>query len=415
MIKLFKNPSQIVSVDTEGKNIKRGLDANDLIIMENHSVVVENETLKDFIPNSKISSLHFDEEIDISDKIILPGLVECHTHTAFTGSRANEFRLKLQGKSYEEIAETGGGINATVKAVRNASFEELLQTIRPRIDYFISQGITTLEIKSGYGLSYYDEIKLLQVIKKINSVYKINIVATFLGAHTYPPEYKNDHVKYIKVIKNELLPFISENKLANFCDAFCEKTAFSAEEIDDIFNTAEKYGLKLRLHTEQFNNIGGLQTALKHNALSVDHLEVLNDNEIIKLSKSNTVAVLLPGVSFFLDYGYAPARKLIDNNAIIALATDYNPGSSHIANLTFIMSLAAIKMDMTIEETISAVTINAANALNMQDSIGSLEIGKKADMAIFKTSEYLDIVYSVGKNLNCMTVKNGEIIYNNLN
>ncbi|GBD91891.1 imidazolonepropionase [bacterium BMS3Abin04] len=414
MIKLFKNASQIVSVDTEGKNVKRGLDANNLTTIENHSIVIENEILKDFIPNSKIFSLNFDEEIDIADKIILPGLVECHTHTAFTGSRANEFRMKLKGKSYEEIAEAGGGINATVKAVRNASFEELLKTIRPRIDYFISQGITTLEIKSGYGLSYYDEIKLLQVIKKLNSIYKINIVATFLGAHTYPPEYKNDHVKYINIIKNELLPFISKNKLANFCDAFCEKTAFSAEEIDDIFTSAERNGLKLRLHTEQFNNIGGLQTALKHEALSVDHLEVLNNDEIIKLSKSNTVAVLLPGVSFFLNYGYAPARKLIDNNAIIALATDYNPGSSHIANLTFIMSLAAIKMNMTIEETISAVTINAANALGMQNSIGSLEIGKKADMAIFNTSEYSDIVYSVEKNLNCMTVKNGEIIYNNL-
>ncbi len=414
MIKLFKNASQIVSVDTEGKNVKRGLDANNLTTIENHSIVIENEILKDFIPNSKIFSLNFDEEIDIADKIILPGLVECHTHTAFTGSRANEFRMKLKGKSYEEIAEAGGGINATVKAVRNASFEELLKTIRPRIDYFISQGITTLEIKSGYGLSYYDEIKLLQVIKKLNSIYKINIVATFLGAHTYPPEYKNDHVKYINIIKNELLPFISKNKLANFCDAFCEKTAFSAEEIDDIFTSAKRNGLKLRLHTEQFNNIGGLQTALKHEALSVDHLEVLNNDEIIKLSKSNTVAVLLPGVSFFLNYGYAPARKLIDNNAIIALATDYNPGSSHIANLTFIMSLAAIKMNMTIEETISAVTINAANALGMQNSIGSLEIGKKADMAIFNTSEYSDIVYSVEKNLNCMTVKNGEIIYNNL-
>lgn len=414
MIKLFKNASQIVSVDTEGKNVKRGLDANNLTTIENHSIVIENEILKDFIPNSKIFSLNFDDEIDIADKIILPGLVECHTHTAFTGSRANEFRMKLKGKSYEEIAEAGGGINATVKAVRNASFEELLKTIRPRIDYFISQGITTLEIKSGYGLSYYDEIKLLQVIKKLNSIYKINIVATFLGAHTYPPEYKNDHVKYINIIKNELLPFISKNKLANFCDAFCEKTAFSAEEIDDIFTSAKRNGLKLRLHTEQFNNIGGLQTALKHEALSVDHLEVLNNDEIIKLSKSNTVAVLLPGVSFFLNYGYAPARKLIDNNAIIALATDYNPGSSHIANLTFIMSLAAIKMNMTIEETISAVTINAANALGMQNSIGSLEIGKKADMAIFNTSEYSDIVYSVEKNLNCMTVKNGEIIYNNL-
>jgi imidazolonepropionase len=209
-----------------------------------------------------------------------------------------------------------------------------------------------------------------------------------------------------------MLPHIAEQKLAKFCDGFCESTAFTADEINLIFTRAEELGLKIKLHTEQFNSIGGLDTALKHNAVSVDHLEVLQDDGIIKLGKADTVSVLLPGVSFFLKYQYAPARKLIENNAIIALATDFNPGSSHISSLSLIMSLAALNMEMTIEETINAVTINAAAALRMNDKIGSIEIGKRADFSIFDTEEYADIVYDIGRNLNCMTIKSGYIIYN---
>ncbi len=204
-----------------------------------------------------------------------------------------------------------------------------------------------------------------------------------------------------------------KQKLAEFCDGFCEVTAFSVEEIDQIFTAASKNGLKLKLHTEQFNAIDGLDVALKHNAISVDHLEVIKEEDIPKLSSSETVAVLLPGVSFFLNHNYAPARKLIEQNAIVALATDYNPGSSHISNLSLIMSLAALKMHMTIEEIISAVTINSAKALCREKSIGSIEIGKKADFAVFDTSDYSDIVYTIGSNLNFMTIKNGKVVYQN--
>lgn len=411
MKKIFKSPSQIVTVNTNGVNFKRGKDLSNLETLNGYSIVVEDNLIKDIVHNSKISRYKFDEEIDLTGKVVLPGLVECHTHTAYAGSRAEEFKKKLNGVSYEQIAKAGGGINTTVQAVRKASFEELVNIIKPRIDYFISQGITTLEIKSGYGLSYYDEIKLLQVINYLNNEYAIDIISTFLGAHTFPPEYKNDHNKYIDIILNGLLPFIAENKLAVFCDAFCEKTAFTAAQVEKIFAEALKLGLKLKLHTEQFNNIGGLDTALKFNAQSVDHLEVIAENDISKFADTETVAVLLPGVSFFLNYDYAPARKLIESNAIVALATDYNPGSSHIANLNLIMTLAALKMKMTIEETISAVTINAAKALDVSDKVGSIEIGKKADFAVFDISDYSEIVYQVGKNLNCMTVKNGKVIY----
>ncbi|MBU2492987.1 MAG: imidazolonepropionase [Bacteroidetes bacterium] len=411
MKKLFRNPAQIVTVNTNGKNFKRGDELSDIEVLEGRSIISESGLIKEIIPNSKISKYKFDEEIDLSGKVLMPGLVECHTHTAYAGSRAGEFKKKLSGIGYEEIAKSGGGINTTVMAVRKASFEELVSIIKPRIDYFISQGITTLEIKSGYGLSYYDEIKLLQVINFLNNEYAIDIIPTFLGAHTFPPEYKNDHNKYVDIIVNELLPFIAENKLALFCDAFCEKTAFSAQQVIKIFTEAKKLGLKLKLHTEQFNNIGGLDAAIDLGAQSADHLEVIAEDDLNKFAGNETVAVLLPGVSFFLDYDYAPARKLIDAGAIVALATDYNPGSSHIANLNLIMSLAALKMKMTIEETISAVTINAAKALDVSDKTGSIEPGKKADFSVFDISDYSEIVYQVGKNLNCMTVKNGNVIY----
>lgn len=411
MKKLLKTPSQIVTVDTKGKNYKRGKETSDVFPLYEHSIVLENNVIMDIIPNSSIDRISYDQVINCEGMVVLPGLVECHTHTAFAGSRSNEFLMRLNGATYEQIAESGGGIISTVKAVRQSSFEELIKLIKPRIELFISQGITTLEIKSGYGLSYYDEIKLLQVINYFKKTLPIEIIPTFLGAHTYPPEYKNDHKKYLKIISDELLPFIFNNGLAEFIDAFCEKGAFSSEEVDQIFIKAKKLGYKLRLHTEQFNNIGGLDIALKHKALSVDHLEVINESDIQKLNGSDTVAVLLPGVSFFLDYQYAPARKLIDNNVIVALSTDFNPGSSNIPNLHLIMSLALLKMGMTAEEAISGVTINAAKAVDINKKTGSIEIGKQADFAIFNANDYSEIFYNIGQNLNVMTIKNGEIIY----
>lgn len=411
MKKIFTNASQIVTATTGGKNYKRGNELSELEVIENHSIFCENGIVKDIIPNYAVNKFVADEKINLNGKIILPGLIDCHTHTAFAGSRANEFKEKIAGVHYEEIAKRGGGINTTVTAVRNSSLTDLVELMKPRVKEFIAQGVTTLEIKSGYGLDFENEIKLLHSIKIINEIFPIDIVSTFLGAHTFPPEFKDDHSGYVDLVVNKMIPHIAKNKLADFCDGFCESTAFTSKEIDKIFTVASNAGLKLKLHTEQFNNVGGLDVALKHKATSVDHLEVLLEKDFSKFKDSEIVAVLLPGVSLFLDYQFAPARKLIENNAIVALATDYNPGSSHILNLHLIMSLAAIKMKMRIEEIINAVTINAAKALNREKSVGSIEIGKKADFAVFNTTDYSDIVYNVGRNLLSHTIKDGEIIF----
>lgn len=408
---VFYNPTQIITVDTQKKNYKRGSELSEIGILTDHSIIVKDGIIAEIIPTQRLKPSDYESKIDLTNKIMLPGLVECHTHSVFAGSRASEFNKRLSGTSYEEIANSGGGINSTVKAVRESSFEELVELSKQRVENFISQGITTLEIKSGYGLSFYDEIKLLQVIKHLDTIYKIDIIPTFLGAHTFPPEYYNDKEQYIDIIINKMLPFVVENNLAKYCDAFCELTAFSPKQVEKIFIAAKKLGLELKLHTDQFNSIGGLDLALDMNALSVDHLEVLNNIETEKFQNSETVAVLLPGVSFSLQYNYGPAQQLKENNAIIALATDYNPGSSHINNISLIWALAAFNLNMKLEEIIAAYTINSAKALNLSETIGSIEIGKKADFAIYKTNNYSDLLYNMANNLIEKTVKNGKIVY----
>ncbi|MGE5351634.1 MAG: imidazolonepropionase [Acidobacteriota bacterium] len=411
MLGLLYSPSVIVTVSTGGKNFKRGVGMREVNALEGHSIVLEDEIIKDIIPDSSVKSGNYDKIIDLSGKTVLPGLIDCHTHLVFAGSRADEFRQKISGTTYEEIARSGGGITKTVRAVRKTSFDDLVKIARPRIEYAISQGITSLEIKSGYGLSLEDEMKLLRVINRLNALYEIDIIPTFLGAHTFPEEYKSDREGYISLIIDKMLPFAAKEGLAEFCDAFLEATAFNKEEVARIFSRARELGFKIKLHSEQFNAMGGVEVAVNYKATSLDHLEMVTDEGIEKIAATETVCVLLPGVSFFLNYGFAPARRLIEKDAIVALSTDYNPGSSNIANMNLVMSLAAIKMKMTVEEVISAVTINAAKALGLSNKTGSIEIGKKADLAVFDTPEYSDIVYQVAKNLNCMTIKNGKVIY----
>ncbi len=410
MFTLLKNPKQIVTVNTNGINFKRGYEMNNIDVLEGYDIVVKDGIIYDLIKNNN-SLTNYDLIIDLTNLVVLPGLIDCHTHTVFAGNRAEEFKMKIAGVSYEEIAAKGGGINNTVNSLRNIPFDDLYKISAERVEYFISRGVTSLEIKSGYGLSFSDEVKILQVVKALKNNYSIDIIPTFLGAHTIPREYKNDREQYINIILNQMLPYIKENNLAEFCDVFCEATAFSAKESDLILAKAKELGFKAKIHTEQFNNIGGIDVALKHNAVSIDHLEMLNHNDITRVANSNSVCVLLPGVSFFLNYDFANAAELIKNNAIVAISTDFNPGSSHIHDINLIMSLAAIKMRMSIESIISAVTINAAKAISLEEKTGSIEIGKQADFSIFAANDYSDIVYNVAKNLNIMTIKKGKIIY----
>jgi imidazolonepropionase len=411
MIRILKNAASIITVDTNGKNYKRGNQLNEVGILHDHSIVIEDDRIKDIIPSSSSERFSSSEQIDVNNKTILPGLVESHTHLVFTGSRSGEFAMKLKGSSYEEIARAGGGIMNTVRAVRNSSSDELYNISAARVQNFISQGVTTLEIKSGYGLDFDTEVKLLKIIQRLKENFPVTILATFLGAHTYPPEFRSDHHNYINEITEKMIPYISQHKLAQFCDGFCESTAFSAGEIRNIFRSAKEHQLELKLHTDQFNSIGGIDAALENKAVSVDHLEVVPEKYFGILGNTETVCTLLPGVSFFLNYQYAPARELIDNNAIVSIATDYNPGSSNINNVFLIMSLAAIKMKMSLPEIISAYTINAAKALNENQKAGSIEIGKKADFAIYDTSDYNDLIYNIGQNLNSLTIKDGKIIW----
>lgn len=414
MLKRFANASQILTVDSFGSGRKKGQNASVLNILSGHDIIVENGLVKDFIPfHSPLTTAH--RTVDVKGKVITPGFIECHTHSLFAGDRSAEYRMKLEGKSYEDIAAMGGGIVSSVRAVRETPESDLLTLLLKRVDNFISQGVTSLEIKSGYGLSYDAELKMLRVIKKAASLRNINIIPCFLGAHTVPIEYKQDRKKYLSILINELLPVIKAENLSNRCDAFCESSAFSPDEVEQLFVVAKSLGFNLTLHTEQFNNIGGIELALQMDALSVDHLEVLKDEQIKLFSDSQTVAVLLPGVSYTLDYSFAPARKLIDSGATVALATDYNPGTSNINSIFLIMSLAARKLKMTFEEIISAYTINSAAALGISNETGSLEPGKSADLAILDISNYEQIIYNTAQNFNQMTVKSGKIIYNKSN
>ena len=347
--------------------------------------------------------------IEGKNKTVMPGFVDSHTHLVFAGSRENEYEMRICGKSYEEIAKAGGGISATVNAVRKESKNNLFKLAEIRLKNFIKYGTTTLEAKSGYGLNFKNEIKILEVINELNrkNRFGVDIIPTFLGAHSIPKDMSKDD--YIDMICFELIPFIAQKKLAIFQDVFCEKNYFSVKETERILSTGSKFGLIPKLHSDQFNSIGGVDVAIKLKAISIDHLEVLKSKDIKKLKNKNIIATLLPGASYFLDVAYQPARELISNNVPVALATDFNPGSCMTENLQIIMSLASVKLKMTAEEILNAVTINAAYALFLQNKIGSIEKGKQADLLIFDFPSYKDLLYHFAVNQIETVFKKGVI------
>jgi len=348
---------------------------------------------------SNLEESSFDKKTDCTGKMILPTWCDSHTHIVYAGNREQEFVDRINGLSYEEIANNGGGILNSAKKLQATSKEDLYNESAKRLEEVIALGTGAIEIKSGYGLTVSSELKMLRVIKKLKENYDIPIKATFLGAHAIPKEFKNNKKEYLNLIIDEMLPKIAKENLADFIDIFCEVGYFSVDDTDKILSAGKKYGLTPKTHVNQFNSIGGIDISIKHKALSVDHLEVLSDNDLEVLKISETMPVALPSCSYFLSIPYAPVRKLIDNGIAIALATDYNPGSTPSGNMNFVVATACIKMKMTPNEAINAATINGAYAMNLNEELGSITKGKLANFFITKEiPSYNVIPYNFGNN-----------------
>ena len=350
-------------------------------------------------------------QIDMKGGFVLPTWVDSHTHIVFAGSRENEFVNKIQGLSYAEIAANGGGILNSAAKLNEATADDLFLSAWNRLSDVAKLGTGAIEIKSGYGLSVESELKMLRVIKKLKEKSNLLIKSTFLGAHSFPQAYKENHQEYIRIIIEEMLPIIGKEQLADYIDVFCENGFFNVEEMEQICNEGKKYGLLPKLHINQLNSIGGIQSAIKMDAVSVDHLETMTDKDIVDLSQSNTIGTLLPSAAFFLRMPYQPARELIDSNCAVALASDYNPGSSPSGNMNFIVALSCIQMKMLPEEAINASTINAAYAMQVQDKLGSITVGKLANLILTKPIPSIAYLpYSFGSNLIDKVIIKGEIV-----
>jgi imidazolonepropionase len=349
--------------------------------------------------------------IDGTGLVALPGFVDSHTHLPFAGTREEEFVLRLKGYSYQELAKKGLGIQTTVKATRQASKKDLLSLSLNRLDNMLLLGTTTAEAKSGYGLNLKDEIKQLETLEELNRIHPIDIVPTFMGAHEIPEEYKSRKSDYIELLIDKILPEVKEKNLAEFFDVFCEEGVFSVEETRKLVRAAKAAGLKIKIHADEFSPLGGAKLAAEEKATSADHLLNITEEGIQELAKSQTAATLLPAVSVFLMYEKkAPARKLIEEGAIVALATDFNPGSSMTESMLFVLQLAVFSLKMSIEEAINAATANAAYALAKHEEVGSLEVGKKMDVVLWDVPNYPTLVYHLGINPLKYVIKNGKIV-----
>ena len=409
---LITNIKGLVGTHPKENKVLRGQQLNNLPVLENAWLLIEDGLIKDFgemhsIPSS-ISNLPV--SINAEGRYILPTWVDSHTHIVFAASREEEFVMKIEGKKYEEIAAAGGGILNSANKLERASEEELFQSASKRLKSMIAMGTGAIEIKSGYGLTVANELKMLRVIKRLKASFPIPIKATLLAAHTYPAKFKNNHQGYIKEIIEELLPKVADEGLADYMDVFCEQGFFSVEETDQLLVAAAKYGLKPKIHANQLSVSGGVQVAVKNEAISVDHLEE-TDNDVLQcLGESLTIATLLPSCSFYLNIPFANARGLINANATVALASDYNPGSTPSGNMNFVVSLACIKLKMMPEEAINAATLNAAAALELSHDMGSIAIGKKANFFITKPiPSFAFLPYSFGEHQIETVILNGEV------
>src|SRR5258705_4832925 len=409
---LITNIKQLVNVREESK-ILRGKELAKLPCIDNAYLVIDKGLISEYgeMKNIQHSMFNNQHSIDASGQIILPCWCDSHTHLVFAASREEEFVDKIKGMSYGEIAAKGGGILNSAKKLNAMSEEELFDLAWKRLNEVIKLGTGAIEIKSGYGLSVEGELKMLRVIKRLKETSPIPVKATFLGAHTYPLQFKEDHQGYIDLIINEMLPVIAKEKLADYIDVFCEKGFFSPEETETICRAGMSYGLKPKIHANQLNASGGVEVGIKLNAVSVDHLETMNDKTIETLANSGTIGTLLPTAAFFLGMPFQPARKLIDAGCAIALASDFNPGSSPSGNMNLVVAMSCVGMKMLPEEAINAATLNGAYAVELQNNVGSITVGKKANLIFTKPIPSLAYLpYSFGTNLIDKVMINGEII-----
>ncbi|MFA6276533.1 MAG: imidazolonepropionase [Pedobacter sp.] len=410
---LITNIKGLVGIHPKETLVLRGSEMANLPVLENAWLLLEDGLIKDFGLMNEIppSILHL-TSINAKGKFVFPSWCDSHTHIVFAASREEEFVMKIAGKTYEEIAAAGGGILNSAHKLQQASEDELFESASLRLNDMIKQGTGAVEIKSGYGLTVESELKMLRVIKRLKTAFPIQIKATFLAAHTYPIDYKNNHQGYIDLIIKEILPAVAKEKLADYIDVFCEKGFFSVSETDEILSAAAKYGLKPKIHANQLSVSGGVQIGIKNNAISVDHLEETDDEVLSILANNNTIATLLPSCSFYLNIPFANARGLLNANAKVALATDYNPGSTPSGNMNLVVSLACIKLKMLPEEAINASTLNGAAAMELNREMGSITIGKKANLFITREIPSLAFLpYSFGQSQIETVILNGEIYH----
>ena len=414
-IMYIKRASQLITVRGGSKEPKRAQDMSDIGIIEHGSVVVENGMItfvgSDVEAERYVHTLNGHiNTIDAAGKIVTPGLIDAHTHIVFGGSREKELEMRLNGAKYIDILKAGGGILQTTTSTREATEEQLIQETSKRLNRFLQYGVTTVEAKSGYGLTLEDELKQLRAAKKLDERHPIDIVSTFMGAHAVPVEYKENPDEFVRLVIEEMIPRVVEENLAEFCDVFCEEGVFTIQQSEQILEAGKRYGLKPKIHADEIVQFGGAELAAKVGAVSADHLLQASDEGIKQMVKSGVIAVLLPGTAFFLMVKPANARKMIEAGVPVALSTDRNPGSSPTESLPFIMNLACLTMKMTPAEVLTACTINAAHAIGKADEVGSIEVGKKGDLVLFDAPNYQTLQYNYAVNLVDTVIKKGQVI-----
>jgi imidazolonepropionase len=412
MTLVIRNAAQLIGAAHQRAGPIAGQTMRTISIIFNGALVVRDGRVAWAGPTADLPPVPPDAEvIDAAGQVVLPGFVDSHTHLIFAGSRADEFEQRLQGLTYQQIAERGGGINATVRRVRTASRDELKALARPRLRRLLHHGVTTVEVKSGYGLTLADEMKCLEAIAELNAEGPLELVPTFLGAHAVPPEYRGDHDGYVRLLVDDMLPEVARWGLAEFCDVFCETGVFSVEESRRILERARALGFRLKLHADELTPLGGAELAARLGATSADHLLCVTDAGIDALASSGTVATLLPGTAFFLGMPYAPARRLIERGVPVALASDCNPGTCPTENLPLVGAMACTQMKMLPAEAVNALTVNAAAALGRADRAGSLEPGRQADLVICDVPDYRHLFYHFGINHVRRVIKRGRVVH----